>query len=635
MKKVILLLLLSTVSANLKGQQWGIDARNLSHAVIDGRVDNVWKGVDMIQGFTGKDVIIGFTDWGFDYTNPVFYDTTLTNYRILRAWDQYRHAGPAPEGYNYGTELTGKEALLQAQCDTSNVYGYGYHGTHVASIAAGAGAGTSYRGVAHEANLLFVSIAVSEQAILDAFTWMYKVAQEEQKRLVVNMSWGLYYVGNMDGTGRIAEVIDSLSSLGVIFVSSAGNNGHEKFHLSHTFSGENDTLKSLISFATEGGDARWGQSVSMISSPNTSFSFGFQIFDKNDYEHLAFSPYYNTASGSRYIDTFLIVNSSDTIFYNVFIEQSNPYNSRPQVRFRLKENNCVIGLIVTAEDGDFHAWNLIELSNGVGNWGGDFSGWKKWNFVDGDAHFGIGAPAHIDCVISVAAHVTRKIQYPGTSIYTGGQIASFSSYGPTVDQRMKPEISAPGDEIIASISSFTQEEINPSATVNFEGRTYKFVPLSGTSMSSPFVAGVVALMLQANPYLTPKQVKEILTQTAYSDNFTQNAGPERFGYGKVDAYHAVLKALETTGVADFETDKTRFTIFPNPGTDLVYISLQSDARPFTLEIYDISGRQLQKQIIYSGVNALDVKSFASGCYIMKFSNEQENWIKKWTKLSAR
>ncbi|MDR0606602.1 MAG: S8 family peptidase [Bacteroidales bacterium] len=628
MKKIILLFILVIVSSNIKGQQCGIQARDLFYAVIDGHVDNVWNGVDMIKGFTGKDVIIGFTDWGFDYTNPVFYDTTMTNYRILRAWDQYRQAGPAPEGFTYGTELTGKDVLLQAQCDTSNVYGYGYHGTHVASIAAGAGAGTSYKGVAYEADLLFVSIAVDEQAILDAFLWMYKVAQEEQKRLVVNMSWGLYYVGNMDGTGRVAQVIDSLSTLGVVFVSSAGNNGEKYFHLSHTFSEENDTLKSWISFAEGGGDARWGQSVSMINSPNTSFTFGLQISNSNN-ETVACSPYYDTELGNYDIDTFLIVNTTDTIFYNAFIEKSNPYNNRPQARFRVKTNKYRNGLIVTSQSGDFHAWNLIELSNGVGNWGANFDSRGMPGWSSGDNRYGIGAPAHIDCVISVAAHVTEKRNPIGAN--SGGYIASFSSYGPTIDQRMKPEISAPGYLVIASVSSFTQEQISSSVTVNFEGRTYKFVGLSGTSMSSPFVAGVVALMLQANPYLTPVQVKEILTQTAYSDLYTERSGTERFGYGKVQAYNAVLKALETIGIANFETAKTRLTVFPNPGVDIVYISAQANLRPIMLEVYDISGRQLQKQFIYSGVNTLDMKSFTAGCYIMKFSDGKKSWFKKWIK----
>jgi hypothetical protein len=99
----------------------------------------------------------------------------------------------------------------------------------------------------------------------------------------------------------------------------------------------------------------------------------------------------------------------------------------------------------------------------------------------------------------------------------------------------------------------------------------------------------------------------------------------------VDAYRAVLKALETAGIANFETNRTRFTLFPNPGIDIVYISVQSDSRPITVELYDISGRQIVKQIIYSGVNTLDMKSLSAGCYIFKLTDGKECWIKKWIK----
>ena len=93
---------------------------HLYRAAIDGRVDSVRAGINLPQEFTGQGVIIGVTDWGFDYTHPVFYDTNMQNYRVLRAWDQFKTSGPAPEGYNYGTEYVGREALLAAQCDTSN-----------------------------------------------------------------------------------------------------------------------------------------------------------------------------------------------------------------------------------------------------------------------------------------------------------------------------------------------------------------------------------------------------------------------------------------------------------------------------------------------------------------------------------
>ena len=124
MKRLVLMVCILGCIASAFGQIC------LNKAVPDGRVDSVWKAIDLPQAFTGDGVIIGFVDWGFDYTHPVFYDTNMVHYRVLRAWDQFKTAGPAPSGYDYGTEYVGAEQLLTALCDTSNCYGYHYHGTH-------------------------------------------------------------------------------------------------------------------------------------------------------------------------------------------------------------------------------------------------------------------------------------------------------------------------------------------------------------------------------------------------------------------------------------------------------------------------------------------------------------------------
>ena len=60
------------------------------------RVDSVHAGFNLPQPYHGEGVLIGVLDWGFDYTHPMFYDTTLTETRIRAVWDQYRQAGPAP-----------------------------------------------------------------------------------------------------------------------------------------------------------------------------------------------------------------------------------------------------------------------------------------------------------------------------------------------------------------------------------------------------------------------------------------------------------------------------------------------------------------------------------------------------------
>src|SRR5690606_10865325 len=109
---------------------------NLDRAIFDARVDSVYQGIDLPQGYSGKNVFVGVLDWGFDFTHPNFYDTSLATNRIFAAWDQYKNGGTPAVGFSYGAEIVGEAALLSHGSDTSGVYGNATHGSHVAGIAA-------------------------------------------------------------------------------------------------------------------------------------------------------------------------------------------------------------------------------------------------------------------------------------------------------------------------------------------------------------------------------------------------------------------------------------------------------------------------------------------------------------------
>ena len=219
---------------------------NLDKAVKDIGADSVHMGINLPQGYTGKNVLIGITDWGFDYSSPMFYDTLLQNTRILAAWDQFKTSGPAPLGFSYGTEFSSSPEFITAGSDTVNIYSHATHGSHVAGIAGGSGAGTIYRGVAFESQYLFATFLVDEGAVLDAWEWMYQKSLTEGKRLVINMSWGLYHLGTLDGNSLLSQAIDTYSLQGVVFSNSGGNNGNVNFHIKKTFN--NDSIKSRIEF---------------------------------------------------------------------------------------------------------------------------------------------------------------------------------------------------------------------------------------------------------------------------------------------------------------------------------------------------------------------------------------------------
>lgn len=600
---------------------------NLDKALIDTRVDSVHLGLDLPQSYSGKNVYIGVTDWGFDYTSPMFFDTSLSESRIVAAWDQYKTSGPTPSGFSYGTEYNDVQSLLQAQSDTSNIYSYATHGTHVAGIAGGSGIGTAYRGIAFDAKFLFCTFLVDEASVLDAWQWMYQKAQTDGKRLVINMSWGLYHMGTLDGSSLLSQAISTYTDLGVVFVNSGGNNGNVNFHLKKVFTESDTIIRSKVDFYSYASNPNmWGQSIHAWGEYDKFFSMGMEVLNASNVLILE-TPLYSNINNS-YVDSILII-GNDTIFYNVTLDSSNIFNQRPGIRFRIKNTHTGYKIIMksTSNLGTVHFWNVTELTNDVGNWGMPFSVAGNGTTA-GNNENGISEPSCSDDVISVAAYATQYQVSNGA--WVGGARASFSSIGPRFDGVMKPDIAAPGVAIISSMSSFTDVNFTSMANVDFNGRTYHFAKLSGTSMSAPMVTGISALILEVNPYLTAHQVKEIIISSAREDNFTgiiSDTGNVMWGYGKVNAYKAVQLAIETIGLMEIENELD-WDLFPNPGTENLRISILNNNTKDAM-IIDLSG-ELQFIKIQNGI--IDIRELTPGKYILRLSIDGKIQQKTFIKI---
>lgn len=599
---------------------------SVANAVVDLRADSVHQGINLNKSYTGKNVIVGVTDWGFDYSHPMFYDTSLTSTRIIAAWDQFKVSGPAPSSYNYGTEYVGESELLAAQSDTAcSYYDYATHGSHVAGIAAGSGAGIGLRGVAFESQYLFAALGLDIASAIDAVSWMKEHADSEGKRLVVNMSWGLYYLGPLDGTSIISQAFDGFTSQGVVIVTSGGNNGNDEFHIKKEFN--QDTVVTRVNFYPYSAHASmWGQSISMWGEENHSFGSRMEVYQNGSL--IMQTPNYQTSSAPGYIDSMLI-NGTDTVFFNLTTEDAHPQSNTPHMRLRVKNTNT--GLIIVlrsfALDGTVHYYNVTELSNGAGNWGMPFTAFGQ-NGANGDNLYGIGEPACGNSVITVAAH-TSEVRAPNGTVYDGA-LANFSSEGPTVDERIKPDISAPGVGVASSISSYTTASYSTFTSTTFNGRTYDFAKFSGTSMSSPATAGVVALMLEANPGLTPAEIKTILKSTAREDSRTGTLplnGSTEWGFGKVNAYAAVKEASRILSINEAPIFSD-VNVFPTLVETTLEISSKS-GETYTYSIFDINGMK-----VFSGntINQISVENLVPGTYILHLSSANDFGVKKFIKM---
>ncbi|HSV34366.1 MAG TPA: S8 family serine peptidase [Ramlibacter sp.] len=146
----------------------------------------------------------------------------------------------------------------------------------------------------------------------------------------------------------------------------------------------------------------------------------------------------------------------------------------------------------------------------------------------GDEPGTVGSPGAAALVITVAACAERSAPAGSPNHSDGMYLTHFSSRGPTLDNRVKPDVCAPGHSITAAKA----------------GTVGGYVTYSGTSMATPFVAGMVALALQGHP-MSPAQVRQNLESTA------QDRGPDGkdndWGAGLVDAYAYVAKTRGISG----------------------------------------------------------------------------------------
>lgn len=147
---------------------------------------------------------------------------------------------------------------------------------------------------------------------------------------------------------------------------------------------------------------------------------------------------------------------------------------------------------------------------------------------EGPAKCTIGSPAAAEKAITAGAMAdvdpgTATSSLPGKGFY----LAYFSSRGPTYDGRIKPDISAPGVKITAAKA----------------GTTNGYIEYNGTSMASPFVAGLAGLMIQAGS--SPAQIKSKLAATAI--DWDGSGADIDYGAGRLDGYEAIKSAGGLTG----------------------------------------------------------------------------------------
>ena len=613
-------------------------------------IDSVIQGVGLPMPLRGKGVVVGVIDGGFDYTHPAFYDTSYSNLRIKKAWVQ-GISGTPPTGYTYGAEFSDTASLLQKQYDFDLA---GSHGTQCAAIAAGSGVGSKNApkgiGIASESELVLVSSPltyldwreVNMTSIIDGLNYIYTYAQSVGKPAVVNISMGSI-VGARDGGSLFAQACDNLTGAGKILVISAMNNRDTKAHITKRFSTADTILKTLVPIQEiQNGEKRnyidaWGDSLKTFCLQFGMYRNGTVINN---------SAVYCMDNSTK--EFFIMGSDNDTCFITL-TTKTQDYNTKPHATIDIfSKSNDTLCVSVHATYGAVHMWQEYFDESWYTYWG-DFIGNGSWATA-GDGDYTIGEMACTRSAITVGASVSRVNwkNLKNQTLYVPknlkrGMLASYSSKGPTLDNRMKPDVTAPGGMIFSASNSFDSDATPTGAvaallvskyTSPHNGRTYYYSAGQGTSFASPMVTGVAALMLEVNPKLSPNEIKAILYRTVTKDTFT-TATPDSslWGAGKVNAYAAIKETIVTSGTVSIPNNELAINVYPNPSTGEFSISYESPvAGHFLVEIANAAGQNINSEAwhLTQGKNekTFTLHEFPKGMYFVSITGKGGHVVRK-------
>lgn len=520
--------------------------------------EKVYTGEGLSQSYTGRGVVVGVQDIGFDLTHPNFYSADMSQYRIKALWDQLSRDTIGSTLY-VGRDYVGRDALLKLEHPIDGETQT--HGTHTAGIAAGSGAEgnrvvSPYRGMACDADLVLVDNAADNASLIDpkdyykftyatdalGFKYIFDYAERMHQPCVINFSEGssqdfhgydqLYY-----------ELLAKLIGPGRIIVSSAGNDGARNSYI-HKNIGKERAGAFIM-----GNEKRF----SCTAKSKQTFTFRVSVYDNVASPQIVDISTVNVCNAQDSLLTDSLLVGGKKYIWRV-LAYPNSYDARETAYdFQISSPSKLgdspqVSLQVMGRDADIELYRM--------------SGYMFPHSLDpvldaGDCRYTIFSPSSSPDVICVGStsYRTQFVNYLGEKkVYDSGQKgirSSFSAMGPTLDGRIKPDVMAPGQNIISSYSTFfinNPKNVNASVKSDvrhfeYNGRTYAWNANAGTSMSAPVVTGAIALWLQADPTLTPADCLEIFAKTCTHYDTSLSYPNNLYGYGQIDVAAGLREVL--------------------------------------------------------------------------------------------
>jgi len=214
------------------------------------------------------------------------------------------------------------------------------------------------------------------------------------------------------------------------------------------------------------------------------------------------------------------------------------------------------------------------------------------NEGDNDWHY-ISAPADANSVLSIGA----------VFFFGSLDIAPFSSFGPTSDDRVKPDVCA-----IGAFAAGIDESGNLTSI------------LFGTSFASPIMTGVVACLWQAFPEKTNAEITQLIKESAHL--FLNPTDQEGYGVPNFESVYNVL------GVESLEPEINEILLYPNPAENELYFKISSKINKVEVQIVNLLGQTVLKETVNKDKLIMGVSFLDKGLYMVQLKyNDKVETIK--------
>ncbi len=647
-------------------------------------VDKIHAGTDLAQPYTGKGVITGIMDSGMDPNHINFKDAN-GNTRIKQlSYIRANAAGTDAISTVYSDEPDSKYPLSRYTTDSNSSYhgthtmgimAGGYRGNLKYALKTGTGEATVYNdspnpfyGVAYDSDIVAACGTLGDAYIALGVESVLDYAYEHNQPAVVNLSLGSN-TGGHDGYDALNQYL-SLAGEEAIICVSAGNEGNYPIAITKTLTDDETEVKTFFhnfyfDSAYNGTDyenLHYGAQY-IYSDDDTPLDVQFVIFNKKRgrVAQRFVVPTTSNGTATYYVSSSDYSTSSDDVlssqlaqYFKGYVGIGSNYDSnvdqvhgtgthsryyalldvylQPNTEGLNADGNYVLGVIVNGVAGqrvDIYsdAYGIDFTSNGVDGW------------TDGSCNGSISSMACGENIVVVGSYNTRDdwgaldgVVYGYDSYYYPEEISSFSSYGTLIDGRNLPHICAPGATIVSSTNTYYIDsalsggELTEGALqARYDGGSIPnfWEIAAGTSMSSPFVSGAIALWLEADPTLTISDVLDIIEKTAVKDEYVNGdkftGDPVQWGAGKFDAYAGLKEVINRrAGVNDIHADSDNRLIVQALGGNNFNVFLGGEA--LSIKVYSTAGSLVKSVATDSNELNVDLSTLTPGIYIINANN---------------